>query len=79
MLNIERKMKKSKNIISFILFLFRILNFITVSYYVALKIVAFIVIPSYQIGAPESHFIKEGILKKAPYLKKGLKSCHFVS
>ena len=43
--------------ISFILLLFTILNFITVFYYVALKDVTF-VIPSVQTGATESYFVR---------------------
>ena len=50
-----------------------ILNFITVSYYVPFKVVACFVISSDQTGAPQNHFVRGQILKKAPYiLKKAL-------
>ena len=46
------------------LFLFIILNFITVFDSVTLEVVAFFVIPSDQTGAPESDFIRGPKLKK---------------
>ena len=66
--------EKLKYIISFILFLFTILNFINVSYYlyVALKIVTFFAIPIVQTEAPESYFVKGNKIYKTPpyFLKK---------
>ena len=65
--------EKLKYIISFILFLFTILNFINVSYYlyVAFKIVTFFVIPILQTETPESYFVKGNkIYKTAAYFLK---------
>ena len=52
------------------LFIFTILNFITISYHVALKVVAFFVISSDQIEAWESPFDK--FKKSTSYFKKAL-------
>ena len=63
---------KLKYIISFILFLFTILNFIKVSYYLCCaQDRHFFVIPIVQTEAPESYFVKGNkSYKMAPYFLK---------